>query len=184
MGFFIGNGLSHIKSNDRYVNVRGLAEKAVTADTAQRVIHIQHAGPEPKAIFPFIEDSQKQIMVFLLQAGIKETEIEAGQWTTQRTSSEDLKNDPSLPHFTVTGSIERYKIVPTDSYEKQVVDKFNKENPAGGIPYDTICGAHGQWAEGEAYFEYHPAEAADKFLYVVTGEDEPLFDENSIIIGK
>ncbi len=80
--------------------------------------------------------------------------------------------------------VEYYRIIPTDSYEKLVIEAFNKKNPNGGIPYDTICGEHGKWASGDAYFEYHPIEAPNRFLFVVVGQDEPLFDEKSIVISN
>ena len=50
MGFFIGNGLRDIRPTGRYVNVRGLSEREVTADTAQLSIHMESAGSAPNAI--------------------------------------------------------------------------------------------------------------------------------------
>ena len=34
-GYFVGDGVKHLKTNNRYVNVRGLSEKEVRADTAE-----------------------------------------------------------------------------------------------------------------------------------------------------
>jgi hypothetical protein len=44
-------------------------------------------------------------MAFLAEQGIKESEVEIGQWTTERTSAEALKDDPSLPRYSLVGSI-------------------------------------------------------------------------------
>lgn len=98
--------------------------------------------------------------------------------STERANCYVVKEEPLPDH----PGIERYRIVPKASYEKKITDAFMKENPEGGIPYDTICGDHGQWAAGVAYFEYHPAESKTKFIYVIVGQDEPLFDENSIVL--
>ena len=46
-GYFVGDGVKHLKTNNRYVNVRGLSEKEVRADTAELTIAINFKG-----IFP------------------------------------------------------------------------------------------------------------------------------------
>jgi len=105
MGLFIGDGLRNIKSTDRYVNVRGLSEREVTADTAKLLIHVEHAGSTPAAIFPLIAETQKLVLAFLTQEGIKEAEIETGQWSTTRTGAQALKDDPSLPRYSVSSIV-------------------------------------------------------------------------------
>jgi len=105
MGLFFGDGLRNIKSTDRYVNVRGLSEREVTADTAKLLIHVEHAGSTPAAIFPLIAETQKLVLAFLTQEGIKEAEIETGQWSTTRTAAQELKDDPSLPRYSVSSIV-------------------------------------------------------------------------------
>jgi hypothetical protein len=105
MGFFVGDGLRNIRSTDRYVNVRGLCEREVTADTAKLSVHMERSGSAPAAIFSVIAATQEQVLAFLAKEGIKEGELEAGQWTTTRTSAQELKNDPSLPRYSVLGVI-------------------------------------------------------------------------------
>jgi len=124
MGFFIGDGLRNIRSTDRYVNVRGLSERDVTADTAKLLIHIEHAGSAPTAIFPLIAETQKLVLAFLTQEGIKEAEIETGQWTTVRTTAQDLKDDPSLPHYAVSSviSVTTHDIEATQSAYRKIND--------------------------------------------------------------
>jgi len=105
MGFFIGNGLRNIKATDRFVNVRGLAERQVNADAAKLAIHIQHTGATPAALFPVIATTQKLVLAFLAEEGIKESDVEIGQWMTVRTSAQELKDDPSLPRYSVSGIV-------------------------------------------------------------------------------
>jgi len=105
MGYFIGNGLHSLKPNTRNVSVRGLSEREVSADTAQLVIKFSNAGQSPEKIFPALTATQKQVVAFLNGSGIKDENITIGQWSTSRTSADDLKKDPSLPLFEVSGDI-------------------------------------------------------------------------------
>jgi len=105
MGYFIGDGLHSLKPNTRNVSVRGLSEREVLADTAQLVIKFANVGASPEKIFPTLTATQKQVLAFLKGGGIKDEDITIGQWSTSRTSADDLKNDPSLPLFEVSGAI-------------------------------------------------------------------------------
>ena len=105
MGLFIGDGLRDMKSAERYVNVRGLSEREVSADTAKLLIHVEHAGSAPTAIFPLVVETQKLVLAFLMEEGIKEAEIQTGQWSTTRTAAQDLKDDPSLPRYSVATTV-------------------------------------------------------------------------------
>ena len=105
LGYFIGNGLSSLRSNNRYVVVRGLSEREVVADTAQLRITFSNNGEAPSTIFPKLTGTQNQIAAFLKQLGLKEEEIKIGQWNTSRTSASSLKDDPTLPLYEVSGSI-------------------------------------------------------------------------------
>jgi hypothetical protein len=66
-----------------------------------------------------------------------------------------------------------FQIMPTGAYAKLIQKRLEKE------PGDFGCGDFGA-GQSTAYFEYHPDETKTKFLYVDTGQDEPLFDEGSI----
>ena len=66
-----------------------------------------------------------------------------------------------------------FTILPTGAYRRKI-DKELKESPR-----DFGCGEFGA-GQATTYFEYHPAESKTKFLYVDTGQDEPLFDQESI----
>ncbi|HYM73047.1 MAG TPA: hypothetical protein VET89_08705 [Stellaceae bacterium] len=67
-----------------------------------------------------------------------------------------------------------FQIMPTGAYARKVEKKLQQE------PGDFGCGDFGA-GQSTAYFEYHPAETKAKFLYVDTGQDEPLFDQDSIV---
>ncbi len=68
------------------------------------------------------------------------------------------------------------EIVPSGGYAR-MIDRQLK-------PRDFGCGEYGK-GQATLYFEYHPAESKTKYLWVDAGQDEPLFDQNSIeIIAK
>ena len=68
---------------------------------------------------------------------------------------------------------ETFEIVPKDAYAEEIA-RFRSQAP--GV---LACGEYGQ-ADPVWYFEYHPLEIKTRFLFVRYGQDEPLFDEQSI----
>ena len=70
------------------------------------------------------------------------------------------------------------EIVPSGAYARKIERQLKDE------PRDFGCGEYGK-GQATLYFEYHPAESKTKYLWVDAGQDEPLFDQNSIeIIAK
>ncbi|PFF97880.1 SIMPL domain-containing protein [Escherichia albertii] len=104
-GYFVGDGVKHLKTNNRYVNVRGLSEKEVLADTAELNIAITQKGNVPTELFPKLEDAQNKIVAEFKALGISDKELSLGQWTIKRTDSFHLKDDPTLPRYNADGSI-------------------------------------------------------------------------------
>jgi hypothetical protein len=66
-----------------------------------------------------------------------------------------------------------FQIMPTGAYAKVIRKRLERE------PGDFGCGEFGA-GQSTAYFEYHPGDTKTRFLYVDTGQDGPLFDEDSI----
>jgi hypothetical protein len=66
-----------------------------------------------------------------------------------------------------------FTIMPSGAYARKIDKQLKQE------PRDFGCGEFGA-GQSTAYFEYHPEESKTKFLYVDTGQDEPLFDQASI----
>jgi hypothetical protein len=70
------------------------------------------------------------------------------------------------------------EIIPSGAYARMITRQLKNE------PRDFGCGEYGK-GQATLYFEYHPAESKTKYLWVDAGQDEPLFDQNSIkIIAK
>ena len=68
-----------------------------------------------------------------------------------------------------------FTLMPTGTYAKQIQKELQQE------PRDFGCGDYGA-GQSLNYFEYHPDESTTKFLYVDSGQDLPLFDQDSIEI--
>ncbi len=69
----------------------------------------------------------------------------------------------------------RYTFVPNAAYAKEL-KRTADPNEVGDPP----CGDWGEAPDGIQYFEAWPASKVRKVLFVRVGQDEPLFDENSL----
>jgi hypothetical protein len=69
----------------------------------------------------------------------------------------------------------RYTFVPNAAYRKELKRKEDP-NEVGDPP----CGDWGDAPDGIQYFEVWPASKARKVLFVRVGQDQPLFDENTL----
>ena len=69
----------------------------------------------------------------------------------------------------------RYTFVADAAYAKELKDKEDP-NEVG----DPACGEWGDAPDGIQYFEVQPGSGARKILFVRVGQDEPLFDEQTL----
>jgi hypothetical protein len=85
-----------------------------------------------------------------------------------------------LAPYSVQGSpaprgVRRFTFRPDAKYAKELKAK---EVP-GDIP-DPACGDWGDAPDGIQYFEAQPTSGGGRFLFVRMGQDEPLFDEQTL----
>jgi hypothetical protein len=71
--------------------------------------------------------------------------------------------------------VKRFSFVPGAAYAKELAKTARPDE----IP-DPPCGAWGESADGIQYFEAQPGSGARKVLFVRIGQDEPLFDEQTL----
>jgi hypothetical protein len=71
--------------------------------------------------------------------------------------------------------VKRYTFVPNAAYWEELEAKADP-NEVGDPP----CGDWGDAPDGIQYFEAQPASGVAKVLFVRIGQDEPLFDEDSL----
>jgi len=75
----------------------------------------------------------------------------------------------------VPPGVKRYTFVPNAQYQKEV-DKTSSPDEVG----DPACGDWGDAPDGIQYFETQPGNNAHRVMFVRVGQDEPLFDENTL----
>lgn len=75
-GYLIQEGLVMMKAMDRYVTVKGLAERETKADKAIWRLQFSYAHDELSAAYQGIEGSQKKIQEFLTSKGFKVEEVQ------------------------------------------------------------------------------------------------------------
>jgi hypothetical protein len=71
--------------------------------------------------------------------------------------------------------VKRYTFLPNAALEKELSAKQDPDE----VP-DPPCGDWGDAPDGIQYFETHPASGVAKVLFVRVGQDEPLFDEQTL----
>jgi hypothetical protein len=71
--------------------------------------------------------------------------------------------------------VKRFTFVPNAAYQRELDAKGEPD----GVP-DPPCGDWGDAPDGIQYFEAQPASGARKVLFVRVGQDEPLFDEQTL----
>ncbi len=77
-GWVLGTQIKATRLGDRYVMVRGLAERNVKSDLAIWPIEYKEAGDDLSSLYSKTEGDRKVILQFLNQQGIQSSEIELG----------------------------------------------------------------------------------------------------------
>ena len=75
VGILVGHGLDNIGTEDRIVQVRGLAEREVAADYVMWPVVYKTTGNDLSAIYADVKRANDGITAFLIKHGIKQSEI-------------------------------------------------------------------------------------------------------------
>jgi uncharacterized protein len=75
-GWLIGDGFARGRASDRYVEVKGLAEREVTADMALWPLRYVSTGDDLGAAQAQINRSTRQVLAFLTRHGIDTTSVQ------------------------------------------------------------------------------------------------------------
>ena len=106
LGFFIGDGIRDSRKLTRSVDVRGVAERDVVADTAHLTINLGLSGNDRTRLFSDLQKVQRTVIQQLKANGIKDPELTETQWSTSEISAEEFKDDPERLRYTLTGGVE------------------------------------------------------------------------------
>ena len=77
--WILGSEIRDIRMADRYVSVRGLAERIVKSDLAIWPLRFREAGNDLKATFSQSEQDRQAVLDFLARQGIPKSDITVGQ---------------------------------------------------------------------------------------------------------
>ncbi len=102
LGFFIKSGLDNVSSNDRIVNVKGLAEKEVPANKVIWPLVYKNLGNDLLALYDKMNSSNTAIINFLKSKGITENEITINAPEIIDMQAERYNNTPSPFRYNVT----------------------------------------------------------------------------------
>ena len=97
-GWVLGAQIKAIRLSDRFVNVRGLAERQVKSDLAIWTIGYKDAGNELSSVYEKTETDKKTILEFLGQQGLKSPEIEIGMVQVTDTQANEYSNGNRAPY--------------------------------------------------------------------------------------
>jgi hypothetical protein len=77
-GWALGSEIKAARLGDRYVSVRGLAERSVKSDLAIWPVDYKETGDDLPSLYSKTEADRKTVLHFLSQQGVQSTEIELG----------------------------------------------------------------------------------------------------------
>lgn len=106
-GFFVGQGFYNSRMADRYVTVKGLAEKDVTADLAVWNLKLAATGDALSDVQAKIDTDKNELMSFLVAQGVADTEIQNSQISVidlmaQQYRSERADQSRFIVNYSVT----------------------------------------------------------------------------------
>ncbi|MET3898448.1 hypothetical protein ABIB57_002397 [Devosia sp. UYZn731] len=152
----------------------GLSAWVERCDFGDRKIDLHFDGNTVVEKYSDGGDAEPVIQIFDLKDG--ETE-EAGlnriyaEHTDPATASRCVAADAD--YGTVPAGVRRYSFVPNAEYAAELEKSASPDE----LP-EPPCGDLGEWPDGIQYFEAH--DNAHKILFVIAGQDAPLFDEQTL----
>jgi uncharacterized protein len=75
-GYFIGTSIQYFKNFDRYVEVKGLAERVVKADLGNWQISFNLSGNDLTQVYQGLDSAQQKVTEFLLKQGFEQADIQ------------------------------------------------------------------------------------------------------------
>ena len=89
-GWILGSQIKDTRLADRYVSVRGLAERTVNADLAIWPLSFREAGNDLKTTYAKSEQDTQAVLQFLAAQGISKADINLGQASVTDTQANDF----------------------------------------------------------------------------------------------
>jgi len=125
---FIGDGLTDLRTGDRYVTVKGVAEREVTADLALWPIRFVATGNSLGEAQEKANSSRDAIMAFLKLQAISDGAVELQRLDVTDTRANPYQDDNSKQKFIISQTL----MVRSDNIEKSA--KPHKPSASWLIP--------------------------------------------------
>lgn len=136
-GWMVGRGLYNLKAGDRYVTVKGFAEREIEANLAIWPVRYTVAAQTLDALQAQLDDSAAKIKNFMVKQGFKAEDITVNLPTINDTSSWGGDNRPALRYNAEGTVVLRTTDVPGVRKAIQEVGSLIKNGVAVGYTYGT-----------------------------------------------
>lgn len=104
-GFFVGHALKTFKQPQRYVTVKGLAERIVTADQAIWQVRFTNANDDISALYADIDTSRNAVMHFFKQENIAASDASMQPVQVTDNQSSTYNSNQKSKRFVANSSI-------------------------------------------------------------------------------
>lgn len=104
-GFFVGNALYKAKKSERYVSVKGFAEKVVKANQATWVIAFNYASDDLIDLYKGIAKSQETVRSFFVDEGFDATSIIKDPINITDNQSTGYNGNTNAKRYSANGSV-------------------------------------------------------------------------------
>ena len=105
LGTILKNGIDNIAFKDRFVSVKGLAEKEMMADKVVWPIAYKDVGNDMVALYNNIQDKNKAIVTFLKSKGVQNAEIDIASPQVIDMQADRYNSNRSPYRYNVTSVI-------------------------------------------------------------------------------
>lgn len=171
-GWLVGTGFSEGRQLDRFVTVKGVSERTVTADLAIWPLRVVATGAELSQVQGEVAKQQGAVLRFLAGAGIPETDIELQDLQVTDLYAQAYRSGPVNDRFIVAQTVSvRSHDVPRIRAASQQVGELvdagvvlsSERGPAGNSPAYLYTGLVGLKPEMIAEATANAREAAEQF---------------------
>ena len=148
-GWLVGTGFSEGRQLDRFVTVKGVSERTVTADLAIWPLRVVATGAELRQVQGAVATQQAAVQQFLAGAGIPESDIELQDLQVTDLYAQAYRSGPVNDRFIVAQTVSvRSRDVPRIRAASQQVGDLvdagvvlsSERGPAGNSPAYLFTG--------------------------------------------
>ncbi len=104
-GWFVGHGFAKGREGDRFVEVKGLAEREVTADVALWPLRFAASGSELTAVQQQIVRNTSEVLAFLSRNGIDSSSAEVRELDVFDANSQRYQGPRTGPRFIIQQTV-------------------------------------------------------------------------------